>query len=233
MSYFMLAVALVEGAVLIWAFRRWMHQPRNFSLLLSITILLPVTVDAFLNGAGRWIGTGPTLEFLTRARMNWFFFAMPFLLMISILLLNYAGVAWARAKGVVPAAFVVILSLGVYQIINNWQMELYPSCVFDVVRYVMYVPPDQACTPEQAGLGAFSLPIVVSIASFVLLFTSLTIWWKTGWPWLAVAQILLLVAVSIPRAGYLTFVSYPFDGILSAMLVLTSIHLFARRADTV
>ena len=231
MSFFMLAVALLEGIILIWASKRWTSQPGNLSLLLSLTILLPVTVDALLNGAGRWIGTGPTLELLTRARMNWFFFAMPFLLMISVLLLNYAGVAWAKAKGVTLATFVLVASLGTYQVINNWHIELYPSCVFDVVRYVMYVPPDQACSPDQAGLGTFSLPIIVSIASFALLFTSLTIWWKTGWPWLALAQILLLAAVSVPRTGYLTFVSYPFDGFLSAMLVLTSIHLFARRAE--
>lgn len=232
MSYAMLLLAAIDFAVLIWGCRRWLEQRSNLALLLALTILAPIAFDAFTNGIGRFIGLGETLELLIRFRMTWFFFCMPFLVAIAVLLLGYAGFGWARNKSMVFAVLAVVSGVGIYQIFAYWDMELYPSCVFDVQRYVLEVPPDQACKPEDAGLGKFALSPVVPISAMTFLITSVVLAIKTRFAWYTVlllaSNIASAISVQIPRTGYMTYISYPFDGLLGFLIVLVSIQLYRR-----
>jgi hypothetical protein len=235
MSYALLFLAAVDFAALIWGVRQWLKQPQNYALLLSLTILFPIAFDAFSNGVGRFLGEGEVLELLVRFRMTWFYFSMPFLIPIGVFMLNYAGVGWTRVKGVTLGAFLLGAGLGSYQIIAYWDMALYPSCVFDIVRYVLEVPASQACRPEDAGLGEFALSPIVPVSAIFLMLTSFTLIWKTRFAWYAAlftaSNIASAISVQIPREGYMTYVSYPFDGLLGFLLILTSIELYKRRQD--
>ena len=233
MSYALLSLAAIEFVALIWAFRQWLNAPKNYALLLSLTILFPVSFDALTNGIGGNLGEGDLLELLIRFRLTWFYFSMPFLIPIAVLLMNYADIGWSRAKGVTFGAFLLAVAVGSYQIYAYRDMPLYPSCVFDVVRYVLSVPMDQACRPGEAGLGDPALSPVVPISAMFLLLTSIVLVWKTRFNWVLVlllaSNMALVIVVQIPREGYLTFISYPFDGLLAFMLTLTSVHLYGNR----
>ncbi len=232
MSYALLVLAAVDFAGLIWGFRAWLREKSNLALLLALTILFPIAFDAFTNGIGRFIGFGESLELLIRFRMTWYFFCMPFLIAIAVLLVGYAGVGWARSKAIFSAVLAAVICIAIYQIIAYWDMALYPSCVFDIERYVLEVPPSQACQPEDAGLGEFALSPFVPISAMSFLLATIVIVWKTRFAWYTVlllaSNIASAITVQIPRIGYMTFISYPFDGLLGLLIVLASIKLFER-----
>ena len=232
MSYALLALAALDFVALLWGIRQWLAQKSNLALFLALTIMAPIAFDAFTNGIGRFIGFGETLELIIRFRMTWFYFCMPFLMAIAVLLMGYAGIGWARKPAVVTGVMVMVIGLGVYQIIAYWDMDLYPSCVFDIQRYVLEVPPDQACNPEDVGLGEFALSPDVPVSAMAFLLTSFVLVWKTRFAWytllLMASNVASAVSVQIPRTGYMTYISYPFDGLLGFLIILVSIQLYQR-----
>ncbi len=226
MSYFMLALATADFVLFIWAFQRWTKTPGNIALLLSLAIILPVGLDALLVGAGRWMGAGPELEYITRIRFTLFIVVMPLLILISVLLLRYADIAWTRRGEILPLVTIGVIAASIFGANGAWEKDFYPSCVFDVVRYVMLVPEGQACASSVAGQGQFSLPIIVPLSSVAVLITGGLLLWKHRWPWLLITQIMLMVAVAIPPSATTIFVSYPFDAMLSAALAISAIRFF-------
>ena len=235
MSYALLALAAVDLAALIWGIRQWLLAKSNLALFLALTIMAPIAFDAFTNGIGRFMGFGEALELLIRFRMTWFYFCMPFLMAIAVLLMGYAGFGWARSGVVVITVMTIVIGLGAYQIIAYWDMNLYPSCVFDIQRYVLEVPPDQACNPEDAGLGEFALSPIVPISAMAFLLSCFVLVWKTRFAWYTVlllaANIASAISIQIPRTGYMTYISYPFDGLLGFLIILASIQLYRRMQD--
>lgn len=236
MSTAILLVAAIEMVALIWAFWHWLTQKDNLALTFAMTVLLAITLDAFSNGVGRFVGVGETLETLVRFRMIFFFATMPLLIAISILFLGYAGVSWARNKGVIATAIGLVAAVGVYQFFAYRDMALYPSCVFDVVRYVMEVRPDQACRLEDTGLGELALSPVVPISAMALLLTAVALVWITRFWWVALlflaSNLASAVTVQIPQEGMMIYVSYPFDGLLGFMLCFVAIKLYGRQKNT-
>ncbi|NKB44620.1 MAG: hypothetical protein GKS03_10120 [Alphaproteobacteria bacterium] len=236
MSTFNLTMATIELGALIWALQHWLRQKDNLALLFAMAILLSIVFDAFTNGIGRFMGLGEALETLIRFRMTFYYATMPLLIAISVLYLGYAGVGWARNKTVINSVIGLAVSVGAYQVIAYWDMALYPSCVFDVVRYVLEVHPDQACRPEDAGLGEFALSPVVPISAMILLLTTITLVWLTRFWWVTVvflaSNLASAITVQIPRDGILTYISYPFDGLLGFLLCFVAIKLYARREST-
>ena len=235
MSALILVMTTIEMAALIWAFRQWLGQKDNLALLLAMIILFSIVFDAFSNGIGRFMGIGDALETLIRVRMTFFFATMPLLIAIAVLFLGYAGIGWARNKIVINTVIGLVAVVGVYQFIAYWDMALYPSCVFDVVRYVLEVHTDQACQPKDAGLGEFALSPVVPISAMLMLLTAITLVWITRFWWVTTvflaSNLASAASVQIPREGIMTYVSYPFDGLLGFLLCFVAIKLYARREN--
>lgn len=236
MSTYNLTMATIEMVALIWAFRLWLGQKDNLALFFAMIILFSIVLDAFTNGIGRFMGLGEALETLIRFRMTFYFATMPLLIAISVLFLGYAGIGWARNKVVITTVIGLVAGVSVYQVVAYWDMALYPSCVFDVVRYVLEVHPDQACRPEDAGLGEFALSPVIPISAMFLLLTTITLVWVTRFWWVTLvflaSNLASAVTVQIPREGIMTYISYPFDGLLGFLLCFVAIKLYARREST-
>jgi len=222
MSNVILMLAMAELALLIWAARRWVAEPANIALLLLLFILVPVVIDATTVGLGRRVGFGPTLEMLNRIRFSWFVFSMPLMWPICVAILGNAGFAWAQQRWLVVALIALATVIGGYQAAQAWQNEFHPACVFDIQRYVFQVPAGQECMGSQAGDGTFGLPIVVPLGSLAVAVTGVVLWWKRGWPWLALVCVLLFVVIGLPQSDITTLLSYPVDGLLTATLVMTA-----------
>ena len=236
MSTFNLTMATIELMALIWALRHWLGQRDNLALLFAMIILFSIALDAFTNGIGRFMGWGEALETLIRFRMTLYYATMPLLIAISVLYLGYAGVGWARNKAVITTVIGLVAGVSVYQVIAYWDMALYPSCFNDVVRYVLEVKPGQACRPEDAGLGEFALSPVIPISAMFLLLTTVTLVWVTRFWWVTLvflaSNLASAVTVQIPREGIMTYISYPFDGLLGFLLCFVALKLYARHAST-
>jgi len=225
MSYAILVLALAEIALLVWALRRWFDDRSNIALLLMLFIIIPVCLDSFTIGSGRWIGFGEMLEAMNRVRFTWFIFSMPLMLAISVAILGNAGFSWARQRWLLPSLIVAALGVGGYEAIQAWPKEFHPACAFDIKRYVFQVPAGQECNGSMAGDGTFGLPLIVPVATLSVVLMSIVLWWKRSWPWLALCCMLVVVIVNLPQNVYTTFLSYPFDGLLTATMTLAAVRM--------
>ncbi len=229
MSLFMLILGVAELLLFIWILLQWRRQPSNIVLSLIALIAFSVGFDSFLTGFGRWLGFGSNLEYLTRFRAVCALFSLSLMPLVCALILRLAGVTWLSMRALLVSLALLLVAVGLYEAYRVGTADWYPACVLDVQRYVMKVPLNQACSPEEAGLGAFTMPPVVMLGSFLVLLTGIFLWWRKSWPWLAVASIALFAALAVPREGYLSFFAYPFDGLLTAVLAITAIHFAANR----
>ena len=234
MSYAILMLALAEIALLFWAVRCWLDDRSNIAVLLMLFIIVPVCLDSLTIGSGRWIGFGDTLEAMNRVRFTWFIFSMPLMLAISVAILGNAGFGWARQRWLLPVLIVVAVTVGGYEAIQAWPKEFHPACAFDIKRYVFQVPSGQECNGSRAGDGTFGLPWIVPVGTLSVVLMSIVLWWKRSWPWLALCCVLVVVIVNLPQNVYTTFLSYPFDGLLTATMTLAAVRmtsLFGPAAD--
>jgi hypothetical protein len=225
MSYAILVLALAEMALLVWALRRWFDDRSNIALLLMLFIIVPVCLDSFTIGSGRWIGFGDTLEAMNRIRFTWFIFSMPLMLAISVAILGNAGFRWARQRWLLSVLIIAAIAVGGYEAIQAWPKEFHPACALDIKRYVFQVPAGQECNGSMAGDGTFGLPLIVPVATLSVVLMSIVLWWKRSWPWLALCCALVVVIVNLPQNVYTTFLSYPFDGLLTATMTLAAARL--------
>ena len=223
----MLSLALFELLLLIWGIRQWNKDRSNVLLAVCILILLPVFCDAFLIGMGSRIGFSETLEALTRIRIIWAVFILPSMLVAAAFFFRYSGFRWAQHKNTVPIAALIALALGFYEGYRALSVELFQSCVLDVIQYSAFVTPARSCVETSQPLGGFTLPFSAMASSIVLWFSGLCLLWKKQWPWVFLSTTCLLIAVSLPREGYLYFSSYPFDALLCFTLIITAIRLFS------
>lgn len=223
MSWFMAALALAELSLLVWAMRRWLQDRSNIALLLVLFIILPITIDSLTVASGRWLGFGEPLETLNRVRYAWFVFSMPLMCVICAATLADAGFSWAQQRWIVPVLLAAAVLLGGYEASQAWSREFHAACVFDVQRYVLQVPPGQECAGSQTGDGTFGLPLVVPVATAVLVVTALILLFRRRWPWLAIMCAALVAVVNVPQSDLSTFISYPTDALLTLTLTLTAI----------
>jgi hypothetical protein len=93
MAYALFALAVLDGAALVWFCKQWRQQPNNLALLISLGILLPVFLDALFASLGASIGFGTTLELVTRTRLMWFMAITPLLAICCAMILREAGMA--------------------------------------------------------------------------------------------------------------------------------------------
>ncbi len=231
MSLFMLILGLAEFLLFIWILLQWRRQPGNIVLGLIAIIAFSVGLDSFLTGFGHWLGFGQTLESLTRFRAVCALFSLSLMPLVCALILRSAGVTWLSFRALLVPLTLLLIAAGLYEAYRVGTADWYRSCVLDVQRYVMKVPSNQACSPDEAGLGAFSMPPVVMLGSFLVLLSGIFLWWRRSWPWLAMSSVALFAALAVPREGYFSFFAYPFDGLLTATLAITAIHFAKSRGS--
>jgi len=227
MSYFMASLSLAEAILLLLVLRHWLANRGNIALLLVLFIILPVCIDAATVASGRWLGFGEPLETLNRIRYAWFVFSMPLMWVICAATLGNAGFSWAQHRLIVPITLLAAVLLGGYEALQAWDRVFHEACVFDVKRYVLQVPPGQECAGSQTGDGTFGLPLVVPLATAVLVITSLILLIRRRWPWLFGMCVLLVAVVNVPQSDLSNFFSYPIDGLLTATLALTAAKFYS------
>lgn len=223
----MLTLALLELLLLIWAIRQWNKDRANLPLAFSILILLPVFFDAFLIGMGSRIGFSDTLELLTQLRIIWAVVILPCMLVLASYFFRYAGLAWAQHEKLIQGVAILAISIGLIEGFRASSIELFQACILDVIQYSAYITPARACVETSSSLGGFTLPYSAMASSIVLWVSGFFLLWKNQWPWTFLSTTCLLVAVSLPREGYLYFSSYPFDALLCFTLIITSIRFFS------
>jgi hypothetical protein len=102
---------------------------------------------------------------------------------------------------------------------------LYPACFKDTVRYVTSVPASQICTPGQAGVVvAIGLPIGGIVTMLVILMVSFLLWWRRGWPWLALGTLLSAAMLRLPATVAGPFGTFLGDLFSMGAMAWTLVH---------
>ncbi|MDX2223457.1 MAG: hypothetical protein SFV21_11950, partial [Rhodospirillaceae bacterium] len=158
MSWALLALAVVDLALLIWAARHFARRPDNLALGLQTILLLLLWFDAGTVAVGGWLGAGPLLESLNRVRYGWFYLTMPLLLIGAVALARQAGFAWAVRRWPMIVAIALAVVFIALEVPRALTADYQTACFADTLRYVNRVPAGQACAPGDEGLGtgAFS-----------------------------------------------------------------------------
>ena len=224
MSYALLALAVLDVALLIWAVRRFIFRPDNVALGIQATMLLLLWFDCFTVAAGAWIGAGEALEVMSRIRFVWFYLTMPLLFIGCIALLAQADFAWAKPRWLL---FFAVFAAGVFvgiEVPRAWTAEYHTACFGDTLRYIGKVPVGQACAPGQEGLGGSSFTPVIPLVFLSVTLTGVILWVRRGWPWLAVSAIAFMAAAAIPSSMVGPFLTYPLDTLMTGAFVVAALR---------
>ena len=160
--------------------------------ILSAAILLPVMAgliyDNGIIAAGRFIGEGPFLENMNAARFWLHALFTPLLVLYAWLTLKQANIEWAQQPWFRLAATLLTLALVLLELFTEvFGLSLQARSEYGTLSYTSAEP-------------ASGPPLMVLIASLVLLATSIVIWRKQSWVWFFVGSLVMIVgsAVQLP-----------------------------------
>jgi hypothetical protein len=221
----MFLLAIADTVLLVWTFRRW-REFRHPVLGVLAFLILALPYDTALVGAGRWIGAGEQLEWLSGPRFTLFALSVPLILIINASLAKLAGFRWAQPRWFLGS--VCLLATGF--LVLSWRQillfpDLYPACWADTLRYVPSVTPTQICIPGQAGVslpGPLPVAAILALPSMVVLGAAL--WWRRRWPWLFVGTLAGLTFLGLPPATVGPIPGFLGDALNMLALVTTAVH---------
>ena len=231
-SALMLLLAIADTVLLIWTVQRW-REFRHPVLGLLAFLILALPYDTALVGAGRWLGQGEQLEFLSGPRFMLFALSVPLILIINASLAKLAGFRWAQPRWFVGA--VCLLATGF--LLLSWRQilffpDLYPACWADTLRYVPSVTPTQACSPGQASAGSPGpLPLAALLALPSMVALGALLWWRRRWPWLFAGTLAGLTFLGLPPSAVGPIPGFFGDALNMLALVATAVH-FLRQGQT-
>lgn len=201
---------LVLFLFMVWSIRRYGMNSLSNVLILVITALI---YDNAILGVGSWIGEGQTLEALNTARYWLHAFLTPLLIIFSLDVLRKAGYKWANTSAALwITIFFTLAAIAVELVTVVLGLSLEAETKYGVLSY--------SATNAPSGP-----PVMILMITLVLLVASVLLWKRTGWFWMFIGVVLILVGsmVDIPiESGAIT---NAFELILNISLLLTKFHL--------
>jgi len=227
-SVLLLALAVIDAALLVWSARAWLKDRKNSALLLQVILLLLLWFDVMTVAIGGWLGDGALLQLMSRIRYTWFYLTMPLLLIAVGALARQADFAWAKPKWVIGLICVIASAFIVSDVPRILTAEFQVACYADTLRHVGRVAIGEACRGGVEGAGgwftSFSIPIVFLSVTLM----GVLLWVRRGWPWLAISALLFMASTAIPAALIGPFLTYPLDTLMTAAFVFTALKFKPR-----
>lgn len=199
--------ALAYIALIIWLLQR--AEPRFVWSNVLYVLLLALVYDNGIVAIGKLIGEGDVLYYLNYMRFVLHAFITPLLVIYSIGILQEANIAWAKRTSVfLLAALYTIALIGVELATSIWGLELRPALEYGALRY--------ESAAEEGGP-----PIMILLATVVMLICSVFLWLKRGWIWFFIGVIVMtagsMISLDVPSSA----ITNAFELFLMTMLVLT------------
>ncbi len=223
-SILLLILTFVDIALLVWAWRAYMHDRANIALLTQAILLLLLWFDVLTVAIGNWMGAGPTLEIMSRIRFTWFYLTMPLLLIGVVALARQARFVWAQRKWWLIAACVLAVVFVALEVPRAITADYHTACFADTLRYVNKVPVGQACVPGEEGLGGGSFSPAIPLIFLCVSMMGILLWVARGWPWLGLSAFLFMASTAVPPSIVGPFLTYPLDTLMTAAFVWTTVR---------
>ncbi|OCA85714.1 hypothetical protein A8F94_12630 [Bacillus sp. FJAT-27225] len=203
-------------ALFVWGLRinkenGWL-SPENALFLVTAGLIY----DNAILASGSWIGKGETLENMNLVRYWLHGLFTPTLVLFAWTAMKRAGVRWIKQK----PSFLIAVAITVILIVLELAAEtvgirLKPDTEYGVLSY----------EPAEQNSGP---PMMVMAVSLILLFSSLAVWKKQGWKWMAIGVILMGLGSAIPIPVDSNAAVNGFELILLTSLWATKRHQEAR-----
>lgn len=188
------AIAQVLLFVWLWKIARRTDFKAAYMLLVPQFFLI---WDNLRVAGGIVIGFGDLLQALTWPAFWAHWLSGCWLIIASGSLLRLAGVPWAQPKWVMGSFCLLATALMLHDIPLFWTQQLYPACEFDLIRYSGQVSEATRCFADQE-LVKSGPPIAPIVTCYVVIVSGIVFWRKTGWPWLSIGGIVMLLTALVP-----------------------------------
>ena len=171
-------------ALLIWGLSLWRRYRLTSTLLIS-AVILGLVYDNLILTLGIRMAAGPLLYGLSVPRFVLHQLVLPWLILAAFDQARRAGMRWAqrpwgRSAAIVASALVMVAGVLTRIVGVTWE----PAVMDGVTRYVA----EGVAGPPLVSIVSIGLATVVGFF----------LWRKLGWPWIALAGILVFVGEGIP-----------------------------------
>lgn len=210
-----LAYAVAYGALLVWGLAG-PAGPRGGATgtpaALPLLVVLALVYDNAVLGTGRYVGEGSVLEGLNVARYWLHALLTPLLVVTAWWVLRRAGVGWARTRAAAVVASALAAALVVLELVTVVSgLSLEARREHGVLSY--------------ADTTSSGPPLMVVVVGLVLLVAGFLLWRRTGWVWLLVGSVVMVLVSAVPvpvESGAVTN--------LGELVLLSTVVAAARRA---
>ena len=220
-SILFLLISVIAFSLLVWVFRLW-RETKSITALLIMVPLSFLWFDSLTMGIGTLIGEGSLLKGMSYFRYTTHYIGLPAWIIAAVFLARDAEFAWARSPLVLIGAIALAAFFVISDLYQFWGDEMYAACILGTLRYVTQVAPDQACHPEEAGLGEGIGPAAPITVIVIFLVVGTLLWIKKGWPWLTVGSLVMFILAGVPQSIAGPIFSNTGELFISAALIYTA-----------
>lgn len=164
----------------------WIYsQTQSFEMLILLVLMVGITYDNLIISIGRWLGEGKLLLWISQPRFFLHISLTPLTTLAALYQCKHLGVTWGSS----PLA---LLSL--------WGLSL-GLIIFDLDTYYRDfnpVPIFEQGTLRYTNASAMTPPLPAVITVLLVLGIGALVWLETGWAWLCLAALVMLIGSAIP-----------------------------------
>jgi hypothetical protein len=191
-------IAIVDMALLVWAFSICKRYPNPAVILATVPLLL-LWFDNFTVALGGTLGEGQPLLAMNYVRFLAHYTLLPAAIIAIGSMARLAGFKIAQSKLFLAAFCIIATYFGIHDLYLFSQSSFYPSCFADTLRYTTHISEATACSPDaEIGAGFKIMPFPALTLSFMTLTLGVFLWWRRGWKWLFLGAIGALPLFAIP-----------------------------------
>jgi hypothetical protein len=204
-----LLLGIAELFLVGWSIRLWL-QSKSVAMIVLPVILLGIGYDNLLLATGALIGEGELLQSLSQVRFLVHHLFVPFLIVVGVELAHCTKADWADNLLTRSLAWIISLSLGIFDIFNRYVgAELEPIYFAGVLRYT--------ASPIKG------LPIIAIAVTLFVLLIGIGIWIRSEgkWFWLFFGTLVALVGNALPLSMVGTLPGSLSEFVMTLTLILT------------
>lgn len=229
MSNLFLVYSLAHLALFVWLVRIWRGTDAAAALVLMVPQFFLV-YDNLMLGVGRLIGPGDALLGLSWPRFWAHWLAGCWMIVAAGSIARMAAFRWAKPKWVMGSFCLLTVALVVHDLPNFWQVQLYPACEGDTVRYTSRIRAGTSCDDPAFVISQRDTPLAPIITSLVLIAVGAALAFARRFPWMLLGSGLMFV-FAMPMFNTLGLAN--FGEILIAGGVIWAVARFAPQRPAV
>lgn len=199
--------AVIYILLMLWLLQK--SEPHFVWSNVLYVILFALVYDNGVVAIGNWLGEGEALYYMNYMRFVLHAFITPLLVVFSVAILREANIEWANRQSVfLLAVMYTVLLIGIEIATSVWGLELRAVLEYGALRY-------------ESAAAHSGPPMMILLATVVMLICSIFIWLKRGWSWFLIGVIVMTVGSMISFDVPSSALTNAFELFLLITLVLT------------